>query len=149
MADEQPGQAASAAAGPRKRPRRGRRRATAPPSQPAWASAGGFDAWGSVDDGQAGVDAGGVEPLPLEGFYDAAEPEPAAAPAHPDEHEEHGEVVTETIAELYAQQGFPGRAAEVYRELIARNGEDPALLRRLEELEEQAGGVAAPGARPS
>ena len=107
------------------------------------AGAGGFDAWGSVDDGQDQVDAGTVEPLELEEFYDgSAEPAPAAAA---EEHDEHGEVVTETIAELYARQGFPERAAGVYRELISRRGEEPALVRRLQELEEQASAAAAGG----
>ena len=147
VADEQPEQSASAAAEVSAARDASTAEEPAAPQQPAWASGGGFDAWGSVDDGQMEVEAEGVEPLPLESFYDAGEPE-AAAPAHHDDHEEHGEVVTETIAELYAQQGFPDRAAEVYRELIARNGEDPALVRRLNELEEQVrGGPAgeAPG----
>jgi tetratricopeptide (TPR) repeat protein len=48
------------------------------------------------------------------------------------------EVVTETIAELYARQGLPERAAEVYRELIRRRGGDPALELRLRELEQGA-----------
>jgi tetratricopeptide (TPR) repeat protein len=44
-------------------------------------------------------------------------------------------VVTETIAELYTRQGFYGRAAEVYRELIRQRGEDPRLSERLERVE--------------
>jgi tetratricopeptide (TPR) repeat protein len=57
------------------------------------------------------------------------------------------EVVTETIAELYARQGLPERAAEVYRELIRRRGGDPALELRLRELEQgaaRAGGEEIP-----
>jgi tetratricopeptide (TPR) repeat protein len=135
----------STSAGPAEEPAPSEEAAEAaePPSQePAAAQeaggAGGFDAWGSVDDGQDQVDAGAVEPLELEEFYDgSAEPAPAA------EHDEHGEVVTETIAELYARQGFPERAAGVYRELIARRGEEPALVRRLQELDEQARAAAA------
>lgn len=139
VADEQPEQSASsladadAGAG------------FAPAPEVPAANDGGFDSWGSLDDGQLDSGAADMEPLPLESFYDPAEPAPAAAPAHHDEHEEHDEVVTETIAELYAQQGFPDRAAEVYRELIARRGEEPALVRRLGELEAQlAGGSASP-----
>lgn len=45
------------------------------------------------------------------------------------------EVVTETIAELYARQGLHERAASVYRELIRRRGGDAALERRLAEIE--------------
>lgn len=103
---------------------------------------GGFDTWGSVDDGQAQVQPDAAAPLGLDSFYS---PEPEAAPAeHHEEHDEH-EVVTETIAELYARQGFPDRAADVYRELIARRGQEPALVRRLQELEhEMAGASSAP-----
>ncbi len=47
------------------------------------------------------------------------------------------ELVTATIAELYARQGFPGRAAEVYRELIRRgNGDTARLQQRLSDLQE-------------
>ncbi|HET7234604.1 MAG TPA: tetratricopeptide repeat protein [Longimicrobium sp.] len=131
VADEQPEQSASSQA------------ASAQP-EPA-ANAGGFDAWGSVDDGQMDLHSDDVEPLPLESFYDEPAAGPAAAPH--DDHEEHGEVVTETIAELYAQQGFPDRAAEVYRELISRRGDETALVRRLEELEAQlAAGSQSPAA---
>ncbi|MDQ3388507.1 MAG: tetratricopeptide repeat protein, partial [Gemmatimonadota bacterium] len=52
------------------------------------------------------------------------------------------EVVTETIAELYGRQGFHDRAAEVYRELLRRRGEDPLLRRHLEEAEARAAGDA-------
>jgi tetratricopeptide (TPR) repeat protein len=54
------------------------------------------------------------------------------------EEVESVEVVTETIAELYARQGLHDRAAGVYRELIRRRGGDPALESRLEELERAA-----------
>lgn len=46
------------------------------------------------------------------------------------------------MAELYARQGFLDRAAEVYRELISRRGAEPALVRRLEELEARMEGAA-------
>lgn len=114
------------------------------PGEPAAAQgAGGSDRWGSVDDGQDQVDAGEVQPLELQELYEgSAEPAPAAPG---EEHDEHGEVVTETIAELYARQGFPERAAGVYRELIARRGEEPALVRRLQELEAQVRAAGAGG----
>jgi HD-GYP domain-containing protein (c-di-GMP phosphodiesterase class II) len=44
------------------------------------------------------------------------------------------EVVTETIAELYARQGLHERAAAVYRELLDRNPGDARLRAKLEEL---------------
>lgn len=54
------------------------------------------------------------------------------------EEVESVEVVTETIAELYARQGLTDRAAEVYRELIRRRGGAPELEQRLRELEAAA-----------
>lgn len=79
----------------------------------------------------------------------APAPSPVAAEALPETiHDEHAadegpeevppEVVTETIAELYARQGLHDRAAAVYRELIRRRGADPALQRRLAEVEQAA-----------
>lgn len=54
--------------------------------------------------------------------------------------EESPELVTETIAELYARQGLYERAADVYRELIRRRGDDAGLQRRLREVERLAAG---------
>lgn len=45
------------------------------------------------------------------------------------------DLVTETMAELYASQGFTGQALEVYRELVRLRGEKPGLVRRIAELE--------------
>lgn len=50
------------------------------------------------------------------------------------------EVVTETIADLYAQQGLHDRAAGVYRELIQRRGGDAALEAKLAASERAARG---------
>jgi hypothetical protein len=71
-----------------------------------------------------------------------ATPEPEDAHGFVDHAADHGhghdaEMVTETMAELYAAQGMPERAADVYRELIQQRGETPALVRRLDELEAQ------------
>jgi tetratricopeptide (TPR) repeat protein len=46
------------------------------------------------------------------------------------------EVMTETLAELYASQGFPERAREVYRVLVAARPDDEWLRLRLAELDE-------------
>lgn len=72
-------------------------------------------------------DADGTD-LPL---LDLADEPPAAEP-HDD-----GEMVTETLAELYAAQGLHQQAAEAYRTLIQRRGEEPGLVRRLGEIEAQ------------
>lgn len=55
--------------------------------------------------------------------------------------DESGEVVTETLADLYTRQGFHDRAAEVYRELLRRRGEDAELRRRLDEVEAHLSGA--------
>jgi hypothetical protein len=58
---------------------------------------------------------------------------------------------TETMAELYLQQGFPDRALAIYRELAARNPEDSSLRERIAELtdadEERPAPAAATAAR--
>ena len=52
-----------------------------------------------------------------------------------DGHDREAEMVTETMAELYASQGLHAQAADVYRELIRQRGEEPGLVRRLGEIE--------------
>ena len=54
---------------------------------------------------------------------------PAASGATPDAF------VTETMAELYLQQGFRNEALSVYRELLARNPADSSLRERIEQIE--------------
>jgi tetratricopeptide (TPR) repeat protein len=51
------------------------------------------------------------------------------------DHEVDAEVVTETMAELYAAQGLLQQSADTYRELIRQRGEEPGLVRRLAEIE--------------
>jgi tetratricopeptide (TPR) repeat protein len=63
------------------------------------------------------------------------------------EDEDEADLVTETIAELYATQGFYDRAIEVYRQLISLRGEDSALVLRLAELESMAEAEAFGGSR--
>ena len=46
-----------------------------------------------------------------------------------------GEIYTETLAELYADQGATDKAIEVYQKLIANDPDNEALTRRLTELE--------------
>ncbi|HEU4885006.1 MAG TPA: tetratricopeptide repeat protein [Longimicrobium sp.] len=53
---------------------------------------------------------------------------------HPD-HPVDAEVVTETMAELYAAQGLLQQSADTYRELIRQRGDEPGLVRRLAEIE--------------
>jgi len=51
--------------------------------------------------------------------------------------------VTETMAELYLQQGFRNEALAVYRELLARNPADASLRERIEQIE--SGSVSSIG----
>jgi len=85
----------------------------------------------AAPDGEAG-DAGagyGFDELPADAFADGQ------AAGEPDDHDVDAEVVTETMAELYASQGLLAQAADVYRELIGQRGEEPGLVRRLTEIE--------------
>ncbi|HYR11436.1 MAG TPA: tetratricopeptide repeat protein, partial [Longimicrobium sp.] len=107
-----------------------------------------FDA-PSHDDGFPGFDApshdegfptfaSGDEPPPLP-VFDADEDEVDHA-----DHPVDAEVVTETMAELYAAQGLLQQSADTYRELIRQRGDEPGLVRRLAEIEARlhAGGEA-------
>ena len=51
--------------------------------------------------------------------------------------------VTETMAELYLQQGFRNEALAVYRELLARNPADASLRERIDQIE--SGSVSSIG----
>jgi tetratricopeptide (TPR) repeat protein len=89
----------------------------------------GFDA-PSHDDGYpafAAPPAGAPPPLSA---FDADDDEGDHA-----DHPVDAEVVTETMAELYAAQGLLQQSADTYRELIRRRGEEPGLVRRLAEIE--------------
>jgi hypothetical protein len=45
------------------------------------------------------------------------------------------ELVSPTLAELYMNQGFPARAAEVYRQVVAREPGNERARARLAEIE--------------
>jgi tetratricopeptide (TPR) repeat protein len=95
----------------------------------------------------------------LADFTAAASGAPAGLPPfhHGDDHVDHqdhdvdGEVVTETMAELYAAQGLLQQSADTYRELIRQRGEEPGLVRRLAEIEArlQSAAAEAPAAEPA
>ncbi len=92
------------------------------PAEPQPAAEAG---WGTLNDAPD-------EPVELRSFHD----EDAVG-------EDEVEMVTETMAELYYRQGFVDRAADVYRELVARRGHEPALIGRLAELETELRNPAA------
>lgn len=48
---------------------------------------------------------------------------------------ESGEIATSTLAEIYAQQGLPGRALSIYRRMLARAPEDAEIADRIQRLE--------------
>jgi tetratricopeptide (TPR) repeat protein len=67
------------------------------------------------------------------------------------DHDVDGEVVTETMAELYAAQWLLQQSADTYRELIHQRGEEPGLVRRLAEIEArlQSDAAEAPAPEPA
>lgn len=88
-----------------------------------------------------------LDEVPAEGDY-AASAHSGADDVELDDGVESVEVVTETIAELYARQGLHDRAMDVYRELIRRRGGDAVLEQRLAELERSVA-AAAEGSAPA
>lgn len=64
-----------------------------------------------------------VAPAPVDAPAPAAAPEPRPSV-----------FVTQTMAELYVQQGLPGRAVAIYRELTMRAPDDVRLAARLREV---------------
>ena len=90
-------------------------------------------------DNQMGAteDAVDAEPTrPLVGPLFAAEPFEERSDDDLESDESASAFATETMAELYLQQGFPDRALAIYRELAARSPDDVSLRARLAELEE-------------
>lgn len=71
-------------------------------------------------------------------FAPASAPASASAPAPAPETEADAPMpsvfVTQTMAELYVQQGIPARAVAIYRELVSRAPDDARLLARLHEV---------------
>jgi tetratricopeptide (TPR) repeat protein len=97
--------------------------------------------FGDVELGAAAAGGAPAEGAPLEAA--SAQAPGAGYDLAPQDEDE--EVVTETMAELYARQGFHDRAIDVYRELVRRRGDEPALVRRLAELETIAAKEAGSG----
>jgi tetratricopeptide (TPR) repeat protein len=60
---------------------------------------------------------------------------PAVASPNAEQSSTPAAFVTETMAELYLQQGFRNEALAVYRELLARNPSDASLRERIEKIE--------------
>ncbi len=49
-----------------------------------------------------------------------------------------GEIVTQTLAEIYASQGYYDKAFDIYRKLSVREPENPNLHERLADLKQQS-----------
>lgn len=95
------------------------------------------------DDGFPAFPAPSSEPPAFPSFdADADDGEPA-------DHPVDAEVVTETMAELYAAQGLLQQSADTYRQLIRQRGEEPGLVRRLAEIEARLHPAAAEAAAPA
>ncbi len=105
------------------------------------------DATASEADAGHGAVAAPVGGLESMEFVAPARPEASAPVAHAPESarpvagdETPAVFVTETMAELYLQQGFRDEALNVYRQLLAQNPNDSTLRSRVEHLE---GGAAS------
>lgn len=130
------------------------------PAEPAAHEPSDFGAWGEIslerpaDPPATVADEGVLRPGEYNAFsfgdlppgaIDAAPTAEAGARSVDDRTEQDEvEVVTETMAELYARQGFHDRAADVYRELMRLRGEEPGLVARLAEAERRARGEEEP-----
>jgi len=77
-----------------------------------------------------------------------AEIEAKRAPA-PEAQAEKAPFVTETMAQLYLEQGHRDKALEIYRQLVAAKPQDVELRRRLEAVERAAAAPAAPAPAPA
>lgn len=92
------------------------------------------DPWSAID---TTLDSGTVEPEPepepeLESVWSVPEQSFTAAAAPP----EQDPLSTPTLAELYATQGFPDKAIEIYRSLVAADALNQGAVNRLAELEQ-------------
>src|SRR5690606_21999531 len=83
----------------------------------------------------AAADLEATEPVAAAEGLEAAEPTAAAQDPVPVDETAllGGEMVTETLADLYLSQGLAERAATLYRQLLIRRPGDPRLLERLEQ----------------
>lgn len=112
-------------------------------AEPAGAPAfPGFDA-PSQDDGFPAFSAPAAAPSGFPSFDSDADDGDHA------EHPVDAEVVTETMAELYAAQGLLQQSADTYRQLIRQRGDEPGLVRRLAEIEARLHPAAAEAAAPA
>ncbi|HVE79277.1 MAG TPA: tetratricopeptide repeat protein [Gemmatimonadaceae bacterium] len=114
--------------------------ASRPPAADAPAKAPGLESTEFV------APAAGEGPAPLAGL--AAEEDfftNIVTPAAPGDTGTPDAFVTETMAELYLQQGFEQEALNVYKELLARNPGDAGLRERVEQLASGARSSVAVG----
>jgi tetratricopeptide (TPR) repeat protein len=82
---------------------------------------------------------GHMEALETESRFDTE-----LEPADEQESGEEGPILTRTMGDLFARQGFRERALEVYEQLLEKNPEDQELIERLEELRASPGAERPP-----
>jgi hypothetical protein len=91
-----------------------------------------FEAPADVSAVESNVDTGGIELDPgLTWETPEADPDPAVEAGAADTAQPF---VTETMAELYLQQGFREEALDVYRKLLEQNPDDQNIRERVESL---------------
>lgn len=94
---------------------------------------------------------GGGEPGVAGRAVAASDAGPAVeeAAAEPGTSSEAVGLATETLADLYAQQGFAGRAAEIYQELLRKEPDRSDLRQKLEQLQSQMSSRVAEMVEPA
>lgn len=85
----------------------------------------------------------------VEPGHQETEEDGGSAEAEPPGTPHRGVFDTETLAALYMNQGFHGRAADIYRRLLAERPGDAELRAKLAEAESLGRGGAAAGAAPA
>jgi tetratricopeptide (TPR) repeat protein len=101
----------------------------------------------NFESGVARAGAGNVAPTETDSFFDLPTGEREILPSGSggEQPTAGGEFATETMAELYLQQGHLDSALSIYRTLVAHRPNDEALRGRMNEVERRAhrGGAAA------
>lgn len=100
----------------------------------------------NFESGVAPAGAGGIAPTETESFFDLPTGEREILPAESaaESPAAGGEFATETMAELYLQQGHVESALAIYRTLVAQRPADDALRARMGEVEQRAHRATAP-----
>lgn len=90
-----------------------------------------------------------ADSVPIDGGHDGSEPSTASEHMRPTPSAPAEMFVTETMAQLYLQQGHLEAAVDTYRRLVANRPDDAGLRARMEEAERRLQGPAPTAAAPA